>query len=561
MIEMLVVIAITVILLGLIFGPVIQSFNMTREANAMTTAQDTARKTLEQVSREISQAMFVYDNSNSPINMPCYEPDGSLPTDPPKALYAKIDLVMPKMVMHCNNPAHGTSPRDFPRDDDASPSCPSCNSSDVDMRPAEPLQQDAKIVRYFIGLADSTQNGRDWQPDGPPENGFVLYRAEFDPYDTKLVDRDANNNNKPILDDPNFFYGAHAAAWRNISRVVGPAKNVDLVNIELDSTDPNKIASVTPTVRFQITQMTNDSFTPAYISDEAADAPGAIPTVFRSKYGGWGSSSGTVTPIMYDVTVMRKSTGVNYKTGLVGTDLCVFSSASGTSIFDITSYLNSTTKDTFFSPMPEMAFIVDTSRGEVRFDFPKSWLIKQSEIDTMNSNVVNAQGGGSILGREYTIPVGGTATIVPGSEIVIGPDMTPRDDDASSMSPSGTVNRPLVRYRRVPDSIASPGLNEYRINYGYDKTVPVGYIRFSNSLNEAIPLWSSYSSGGANNVPGEIEIRYRFQLNKDADVVVGNYSTKTLLGVTMGIRYYDSNSGKVFPVELTNKVRIRNLMR
>jgi hypothetical protein len=43
--------------------------------------------------------------------------------------------------------------------------------------------------------------------------------------------------------------------------------------------------------------------------------------------------------------------------------------------------------------------------------------------------------------------------------------------------------------------------------------------------------------------------------------VLGNYSTKTLMQITLGIRYYDRNSGKLQPIELTNKVRVRNLLR
>ena len=225
MIEILVVIAITVILLGLIMYPVIRTFNLTRQANVMVMAQDTARNTLEQVTRELGQAMFVYDNSNSPINFPVTDPKGNNVVL--QALYGKIDFVLPKMFMHCNNPDHDESKgsRDYERGDEAFPPCPVCGSTNVEARPKEPLSQDTKIVRYFIGLKDPTKP-RDWVDEGAPENGFVLYRAEFDPYDTDLIDRDSQTG-EPILDDPNFFYGQHSEAWRKVSHVVGPVKDVD----------------------------------------------------------------------------------------------------------------------------------------------------------------------------------------------------------------------------------------------------------------------------------------------------------------------------------------------
>ena len=65
LIEILVVLAITVILMGLVMEPVIQSFQLTRAAEAMAHAQDAARTAMSMISRELGQAMFVYDNSQA----------------------------------------------------------------------------------------------------------------------------------------------------------------------------------------------------------------------------------------------------------------------------------------------------------------------------------------------------------------------------------------------------------------------------------------------------------------------------------------------------------------
>jgi prepilin-type N-terminal cleavage/methylation domain-containing protein len=558
MIEILVVIAITVILLGLIMYPVIRTFNLTRQANVMVMAQDTARNTLEQITRELGQAMFVYDNSNSPINFPVTDPKGNNVVL--QALYGKIDFVLPKMFMHCNNPDHDESKgsRDYERGDEAFPPCPVCGSTNVEARPKEPLSQDTKIVRYFVGLKDPTKP-RDWVDEGAPENGFVLYRAEFDPYDTDLVDRD-NQTGEPILDDPNFFYGPHRDAWRKISHVVGPIKDVDDVIITLDDAGDH-IRAVAPSIRFQLTSVTNDSFEPAYISDLAAETPNAVPTVFRSSYGGWGSSIGSANPEMFVISVIRynKATGANdiwYRTGWSNGHLMLYKYVgnSFTPIFDITQYM---TSGTFSNPTPELAFTVDPVRGEVRFDFPDSDTISVDDIRAMNQNVAaNWSSKTNPPERKYQITrfQGISANslyrprIVPGSEVVIGPDMTPglRPDQIR-----------MVRYERVPLALGNPGRNQYKIDYGFNDPTGenTGVITFSPAYDEAIP---ETIAGGQD---ARIEISYKYQLNQDGDIVIGNYLTKTLLNVTVGIRIFDQDSGRLCAVEVSNKVRIRNLMR
>ena len=68
--ELLVVIAITTILLGLLFVPIIQGFNITRRTAAETAAQAAVRTGLERISRDLSQAVYVFDNSATPILLP-----------------------------------------------------------------------------------------------------------------------------------------------------------------------------------------------------------------------------------------------------------------------------------------------------------------------------------------------------------------------------------------------------------------------------------------------------------------------------------------------------------
>src|SRR3954451_7444321 len=67
LVEMLVVIAITIVLMGLLFGPLSQSFRLTARGRTMIAAQDNARAALQQIIHELQDAMVVYDGQ--PIYM------------------------------------------------------------------------------------------------------------------------------------------------------------------------------------------------------------------------------------------------------------------------------------------------------------------------------------------------------------------------------------------------------------------------------------------------------------------------------------------------------------
>ena|SRR5947207_4923299 len=100
LIEMLVVMAITTILLGLIFGPMVQSFNLTNRARVQVLAQDTARAAMETIQRDISNGVFVFDNTNQPINLWVRKYDGS--TDVIQITFGMVDFVPPARVYDQN---------------------------------------------------------------------------------------------------------------------------------------------------------------------------------------------------------------------------------------------------------------------------------------------------------------------------------------------------------------------------------------------------------------------------------------------------------------------------
>ncbi|MEI6432524.1 MAG: prepilin-type N-terminal cleavage/methylation domain-containing protein, partial [bacterium] len=70
LVEILVVIALTGLLLALVLGPLVQGFRLTNRARAYSAAQEAMRYGIEQLRAELSQAAYVYDNTNAPIVLP-----------------------------------------------------------------------------------------------------------------------------------------------------------------------------------------------------------------------------------------------------------------------------------------------------------------------------------------------------------------------------------------------------------------------------------------------------------------------------------------------------------
>ena len=533
LIEILVVIVITVMLFGLLFRPLIVSFNFTRAAQARIQAQDAARLNLARVSRELSDAMFVYDNS-APMTVPA--PKGATAL----VYFARLDFVLPKMIMHCNDPNRHAGypgvPLDYSRDDlawpaevgyEAWPPCPADPSHPVEARSVQPLTPSGHIVRYFVGLRypEMPYFNRYESYDGMPveaagaANTYVLYRAEFSPWDDNLV---RVVNGEPDLDDPDFFYDASRAPngstymenWKSISRIVGLIKDVDLIRFEPVG-GGNWVAK--SSIRFEPTAVQNDPLTPTYLSDTEGEVPNTVPTIYRAAYGMWTPS--------YTIRIYRNLNDPSlppafYYTAPDSTSghLCLWSGAA--MIFDITQYQ---TNGSFLPADPELAVDVVPRSGEVRFVFSAP----TEEIDTAAIN--------SAPGRRITLSTSAmvsNARVVPGSEEVIGPDQTPTAASAGQR----------VRYARVPLSLGTPGLNQYKIDY------ETGEMWFASGLNEDLP-------------PGTVYISYKFHNNERDDVVKADYTTKGLLTITFGMRVYDPNSGKTHLMELTDTVHVRNVGR
>jgi prepilin-type N-terminal cleavage/methylation domain-containing protein len=617
--ELLVVMAISAILMVLVLGPVVQSFQLTRQAQAMVDSQDAARMALAEISRELGQAMYVYnnaqvsmtpssvglpaganvDNTQAPIMLPVAQPGAANPqwfVLP----YAMIDFILPNIYMHCNNPAHPSGkPRDYPRDIQVAtggttrtelrgwPECPYCGSSDVEARPTIPLEQSVTHVRYFLALRYNNLGqaidppkipvlNQGWVPpwgknvvDGT-ENAVVLYRAEYNPYDDNLFPTDMPIGER--IADPYFFYrtsnGADGNAiyknWMRVARMVGIGKYEDLMTAEFNSS--GSVRSVEPTIKFQTAAVENDTFNPAYSTDSKNDYPLAPPTVFSGTYGYW--TPDNRVDVMRGDYCASPPGGIDYYTKVDASgDLIVMKRVpSGlnwveTIAFNITQYRAKGYVPPDGTKVLEMAFDVNENRGAINF------ALQPPRVNNAASGPVTIDVAAAINAAfhdEYATDRGGAirrcwlntfalkspnsplfpdqylanAKIVPGSERVIGPDMN-----------AGQHYGLSVRYERVPLALGNPGINQYMIDFDS------GWLYFSRDPSLDLPEKDPVG----NDCP--IQVYYLVYFNQKDDVVRGDYLTKSLINVHMGMRMFDPDQGKAFPVDLTDKVKVRNAIR
>lgn len=520
--EILVVVAITMILFGLLFWPMTKTFTLTRQARAMTEAQDAARLNLEKISRDVTEALYVYDNS-IPILVP--GPGQTTPTANVEVPFAKIDLVLPRMLMHCNDPNHPVDqPRDYERDDpswpdeEAWPPCPFDGSILVEARPIQPAQPSKRIVRYFIGLKDPSKPYSNGYLDPlaqaiDADNMYVLYRAEFNPWDSTLLP--VNAAGRPDLDKPDFFYDrAYSANWKRISRIVGPARENDMIAFTTTGT-------AVSAVRFTPSAVQNDALAPTFINDTDSEVPIAIPTVFRGANGLWTPS--------YKVVVYRDNFTTTFYTApdLTTGHMCVWKYGSNTAVFDITQYQANGAMIPNDPAQRELMLNVDPKLGEVRFSFDAP----PEEFDTAVINNAPMRQCRLTLTTPTDPNYVPNARVVPGSEEVIGPDQTP----------FGLPR--MVRYERVARSLEIPGLNQYLIDYD------TGELWFVRSVDNPLPA-------GA-----RVRVNFRYHNNKPGDIVKADYTTKNLLTITYGVGIFVQETGKPQSMELTNKVHVRNTSR
>ncbi len=246
LIELLTVIAITAVLLTIIVVPVIQSFNLTRQAQAFVDAQDRARVLSERISREIGNSVGVRDLSgyvSAQINgstvsvpassvaivVPGVNADGSASTT-----VGPVQVVLPYSKLDILEPAQGQTLAGGVYVD------PRTGLIDPTLKGPKgqvtlPVGIGTTIVRYWIGLRQPVSDDLKFsirynEPysgfltarNSQRDNLYALYRAEIQPYvwrpaangssgpaayrpNLEYFQADASDTNIVDEDDPNFF--------------------------------------------------------------------------------------------------------------------------------------------------------------------------------------------------------------------------------------------------------------------------------------------------------------------------------------------------------------------
>lgn len=598
LIELLVVLLISMILIGLVMYPVTQSFILTRRAQAMADAQDSARVAMEKISREIAQAMSVFDNSVNPILLPVRSQDGTTITyyEMPSA---KLDIIMPKALLYTQEDLGAGTPKYYERGKSALPPHPEGTDDQfIQERPILPIQQDQVVVRYFLGLRYNNPNDSrfGWRPSWgrlsvpDEENQVVLYRIELDPYDKDIFPDNMNAQDRiklfaAILDDPKFFYksgdydGLTPASgeefyevWARKADAVGMGQYQDLVEVVLDSNED--VLQIQPSVSFRLTSVVTDNLAGVDYQHGASGYPSDVPMSYRAKYGYWSQGyKPTDEPFIpgYKVTVIRDQYDTAYTSDheFDNNGNLIFriikwerngNSWSKVQTYNITDYLNGSND---INLNPEMAFTVDVISGTVNFalnpPFSNTSLglinyIDEAGIDAINYRFYQVHDGldgfvadrGSARRYVDLITVPPTAPncprIVPGSEVVIGPNMI-----------KGQNFGMPVKYQRSAQNLGYAGLNEYTIDYFN------GIVYFSSRYGDDIPSTAP------------LRFNYKIHFNGKNDVVRADYKTKSMIEIRLGMRVVDETkfgsriigdtSYRLHTVELNNTVNVRNMLR
>lgn len=696
LIELIVVMAITVILLGLIFGPMIQGFNLTNRARVQVLAQDSARQTMEIIQRDISNGVFVFDNSGEPINLwvrgpNSFSPPSANPDNPAqfglvKVPFGMVDFVPPARAgdQNATIPANQVDPT----------TGLAVNRGDV----ALPLAPGRVIVRYWLGLRNNasitdTAHGTSGVARVPylnfydsmharslgerhvsnsQHNPVLLYRAIVSPY---LPNLDAQGNvqvdgrlfhtqsGQPVLYDANFFYDTSPAQsvtlpdgtttnqvdgwrdengdgvvnvcenWHAAARAMAPTERADEVTLDRDDQhniifDTNGLPRVNPQIRFTPTYVGNDAGAGTSNSDTANESPSTAPTAYQETNGAW------TRP--YRLYMFRSSLNANplkffYYTGEEGLGDGGYHYNIREQTFDTgTGSLISDDPVAFtVDPVqlargrymllagrrPDALFTVDIRRGLTNCAFPDYLVLHSStgvptpstyypqepnkryddlaaalqnpyrmiSLATLDDPAILGALGLPALNTELAgggprpplevQPDGRTyipnMTVVPGAEIVRGPDMRPGPHYGQS-----------ITYTRVPrngDPTKDIGANEYMINYANrpnagpnpDPIDKAGTIILDSQVDapgqparHALPVNSYDPTTGALTGPAApIVVTYQIQNNQASDVVKADYLTRQLMTIALGVRLYDFNSGQPQQVTLTQKIRVRNLQR
>jgi len=591
LVELLVVIAITAILLGLLLIPLVQGFRLTRQGQIQAQAQDTVRLALNQFTNDLKRAAYVFDSADRVISLPVRNEQGQVVNVPLR--YAVIDMVMPAYGDPSQESNDPTS--DIPINPDGS----------YNAEIAVPISPGRTVVRYFIGLMDNSRPY--FNPDEvrlaaatDPENYAILYRAEFRLYVRQGNQWVLNPELFGSIDeffDPNFFYGARRAGWLKVAKPIVPLGQVDMVNVTYDDNGNPRVESLLQLTPALVVNQMGAPIETDTLGDEGAGAP---PVQIRFPLGLW-----DVSPESFRLVAFRSRPDALQR----GEPLRYFYLAPNDNGEWYIRYYRATPDGqerdewvanliliqqmietgqpqpnwlnpalNYYTDAEPMAFYVNTEAGLVDLALPW-WFQYRIEDLTFATDAINARYNTALsqvpnnapnirryvslmdldndgvmdgASNHLTFP---SASIVPGSEVVIGPDQRP-----------GPNYRRPIRYQRVSAANATPGPNQYRIlyqdavpyqevlrNYGFAPQLLRGYIEFYSDPRTPLPPDT------------EIIVTFFYRFNQNGDSYVADYQTRRLMNLKMGLKFYGAqqpvNYSLTTQLEAPNIVQVRGGIR
>lgn len=577
LVELLVVLAISIVLIGLLLIPIMKTLEANRLTAAYTNAQQNSRKAMLMIRKDISEAMYVVSSESTPMLLPVngLVDESDNPINKPVTMqFAVINLVMPKTEFYCSNPDHNSNyPRTFERGENyesgsrelSMNKCPYCDTDEyVTVAPKIPVEKGSTVVRYFLGLRDNgsenkplmtttdcndinkwqTVNGLGWLPDSGStsvegdENALVLYRVEFDPIkDNGLFPAEYSLSEEGIsneeydrrlykrMTDPNvFYYGECCENWKNIVSNVGMIEGQDLA-VALDDDYsakgyPMRVKSVV-------------SFTPAAISGETPipnetqndDVP---PTAFKTKYSLWGESIEVsclrVNPQENNKPiakwVLKSFNNKNYADVYKvpnGKIMVINPSLSDSElIFNVNNYKYGSNYITDYNQ--EMAFIYDKERGEINFSMNPEAIPAGGDIDQTKLTFIPTSNMYCYKFMPYK-----NAMVVPNSENV--EYYNAFDNSILFKSDYNSISTEKVKYQRVLNK-SELGYNQYYIDY--DEGEIYWKALLTHDWNNGVyPV--TY-----NDIPSITN--YQIQFNHVSDKISVSYMTNQIIDVNLNMR-------------------------
>lgn len=582
LVEVLVVLAITIVLMGLLLIPIMKTLEANRMTAAFTNAQQNSRKAMEMIRKDISEAMYVADSSASPMLLPVnglVDKNGNSVNKPVVMHYAVINLVMPKTEFYCSNPDHSSQyPRTFARGENyktggrelAKNACPYCGSEEfVSVTPKIPIEKGSTVVRYFLGLTDNesimtcsdandieswtVNSGMGWLPDSGTtnvegdENPLILYRAEFDPasddnlfpeeYSLEGLSEDSEEYKNILyrrMTDANVFYcDGCSEHWKSICENVGMLEGMDLALCSDDDYTEKG---------FPFRVKNSVSFSPASIAGEAPvmnssttyseDNQGFPPSTFRTKYKLMNknmevdvvrTNPENGNPLMK--WVMKNNIGSYSYYGNIykcNPDDINPDTSDSNLIFDVNNYMFANHSVTDFNQ--DMAFTCDKDKGIVDFAM-------NPDLDNISFSQDNLTYIPERDIYEYKFMPYKNATVVPGSESVVFYNAYWTDEYGKSISDlfynytQIKNHAEKVKYQRAPYSQGFLNFNQYLIDY------EKGCIYWRPLVSHN---WGGVYPQSFDDIP-EIS-SYKIQFNKVSDKVTVSYMTNEVIDVNVNMR-------------------------